>query len=278
MKLKRDKRIGLALGGGGAKGLAHVAVLEVFDDLGVRPCRISGTSIGAIIGALYSSGITAKSIRQRVMNMVVSKGSDFRDILKRKKDVFKWIEFLDFSFSPSGIFKGDKFINFLYEVMDVKYFNELDIPLSVVATDFWSSEQVVIESGELLPAVKASMGLPGVFTPVELSGRVMIDGGGVNPVPHDILVDCDVVVAVDVMGGFEPIRGRLPHLVQTVLNTFDIMQKSIIREKLKNSPPDIYIRPDILDVDLLEFFKAEKVFQQAKPACELLKQKLTALL
>lgn len=193
------KKIGLALGGGGARGLAHIPLLHVFDELGIRPYRIAGTSIGAVIGALYASGISGAEIREGVSRMVMAKGESFRDVFHRK-DAFKWIQFLDLEFGHGGLLKGDKFIAFLYEAMSVSCFEDLQIPLQVVTTDFHSSEQVVISSGELLDAVKASMALPGLFTPVRWEGRVLIDGGSVNPVPFDLFHDCDVVVAVNVMG------------------------------------------------------------------------------
>lgn len=269
------KKIGLALGGGGAKGLAHIPMLEVFDELDLKPHRVAGTSIGAIMGALYASGIKAEQIRQRVDKMVISKGDSFRAILK-KKDAFKWLRFMDVDFRGKGLFRGDKFIEFLYDAMGVEHFEDLTIPLQVVASDFWTSEQVVLDTGELLPAIKASMGLPGVFTPVTMNDRVLIDGGGVNPVPHDLLTDCDVVVAIDVMGYMS--EHKTPHLFQAVLGTFDIMQNSIIAAKLKQTPPDIYIKPDIHDVEILEFYKANDIYEQAEPAQQELKRELEKIL
>jgi len=271
------KQIGLALGGGGAKGLAHIPMLEVFDELGVRPHLITGTSIGSIMGALYASGISGSRIREGVKRMIISKGDSFRASLK-KKDVFQWIKFLDVDVGPRGLFKGDKFIEFLYETMGTSSFEELEIPLKIIATDFWSAEQVVLESGPLLPAVKASMGLPGVFTPVTDDDRVLIDGGGVNPVPHDLLQDCDVTVAVDVMGSMKAESGKVPNLFRAVLGTFDIMQNSIITAKRQQNPPDIYIRPDIVDVDILDFYKADEVYRQAEPERERLRIELARCL
>lgn len=271
------KKIGLALGGGGAKGLAHIPLLEVFDELKIRPHCITGTSIGAIMGALYASGYTGRKIRELVQRMVISKGDSFREILN-KKDTLKWIKFLDVDFRGIGLFRGDKFIDFLYEAMGVHEFEALEVPLRVVASDFWTSEQVVLDSGDLLPAVKASMGLPGVFTPVVLNGRVLIDGGGVNPVPHDLLGDCDIVVAIDVMGRMGTDRQKVPNLFRAVLGTFDIMQNSIIAQRRKNDPPDIYVKPDITGVDILEFYRAEEVYRQAADACLELRQKLQELL
>jgi NTE family protein len=158
--------------------------------------------------------------------------------------------------------------------MWVSRFEELQIPLQVVTTDYYSSEQVVIESGELLDAVKASMAIPGVFTPVRRDGRLLIDGGMVNPVPFDLLTDCDIVVAINVMGGLRHRQHKIPSLFRIVLGSFDIMQNSIITAKLKQSPPDIYIAPPIIDIAVPDFNKADVVFKQAMPACQQLKHAL----
>ncbi|MFC1452066.1 patatin-like phospholipase family protein [Verrucomicrobiota bacterium] len=267
------RKLGLALGGGGAKGLAHIPALEVLDKLELRPHCIAGTSIGAVIGALYASGISGERIREGVRRMVVTKGDSFRQALK-KKDALRWIEFLDLEFGRGGLFKGDKFIEFLYEALKASTFEELEIPLRVAATDFWTSEQVVLDSGDLLPAVKASMGLPGVFTPVKTGGRILIDGGAVNPLPHDLLTGCDFVVAVDVMGKMSGDGTRAPNVFRAVLGTFDIMQNSIVAEKLRQSPPDVYVKPEIVGVDILQFYKADEVFEQAQPAVRKLEEQL----
>jgi len=271
------KKIGLALSGGGARGLAHIPMLEVFDQLGIQPHRIAGTSIGAVMGALYASGLSGSEIREGVHSMLMEKGESFRKALSRKA-TFKWIKFLDLELGHGGLLKGDKFIDFLYEAMRVDRFEDLKIPLQVVTTDFHSAEQVVIDSGELMDAVKASMALPGLFTPVRWDGRILIDGGTVNPVPFDLLRDCDIVVAINVMGSLRQTRHKMPSLFRVVLGSFDIMQKSIIAEKLKQAPPDIYLAPDIVNVDILEFYKADEIYAQARPACQRLKHALEQVL
>ncbi|MFO8182565.1 MAG: patatin-like phospholipase family protein, partial [Candidatus Aegiribacteria sp.] len=183
-KERQGKGIGVALGGGGAKGLAHITMLELMDDMGIRPACIAGTSIGAVIGALYASGMPGAEIRSLVDDTIIKKGDSPNEVLKNIKKI---IHFMDVDFLGSGIFKGDSFMDYFYDEIKTDSFEELEIPLKVVATDFWKSEQVVLSSGDLIAAVKASMGLPGIFTPVEIDGRVLIDGGGVNPVPWDVL-------------------------------------------------------------------------------------------
>jgi len=273
----KDPKIGLALGGGGAKGLAHILALQVFDQLGLRPHRIAGTSIGAIFGALYASGMSAREVEEGVRAVVISEGDSFRAAIEQRKP-FKAIKLFDLNFGSRAIFKGDKFIEFLFEMIGVSDFSELQIPLRVVATDFWTAEKVVISEGDLMQAVRASMALPGVFLPVEKDGRVLIDGGAVDPLPYDLLDDCDLLVAVDVMGLMNDPEGEPPNLFRAISGTFDIMQKSIIAGNIAARPPDIYIQPRITNVNILDFFKLETIYEQSRPAQEELRRRLEELL
>ncbi len=273
-KERQGKGIGVALGGGGAKGLAHITMLELMDDMGIRPACIAGTSIGAVIGALYASGMPGAEIRSLVDDTIIKKGDSPNEVLKNIKKI---IHFMDVDFLGSGIFKGDSFMDYFYDEIKTDSFEELEIPLKVVATDFWKSEQVVLSSGDLIAAVKASMGLPGIFTPVEIDGRVLIDGGGVNPVPWDVLDECGTTVAVDVLGRTEGKADRSPKAARAVMEMFDIMQRTIVREKMDHSRPDIYIRPDIQGVGILEFHRAEEIYDFAAPAGEELRKELEKL-
>lgn len=268
-------KIGLALGAGGANGLAHILMLEAFDELGLRPHKIAGSSIGAIMGALYASGKTAKEIRSIVDELVVRKNETWENIFL-KKDLFQWFEFVDPELGRGGLISGDAFLAYLYERIQVSNFEDLKIPLAIVATDYWKYEQVVYDSGELLSAIQGSMALPGLFTPVQRDGRILIDGGAVNPVPFDILTEsCEVIVAVNVAGQ-RSVKEEVSFL-DSLFNAFRIMQHSIVAEKMKNSPPDILITPKILDVRALEFQKVDTIYEEALPAKERLKQELGAL-
>ncbi len=271
---RRDEgiRLGLALGGGGARGLAHIPVLEILDNMGIRPCCIAGTSIGAVLGALYASGVKGSEIRSLVQETIIRKNDSPGEVLK---DIKRLVQFMDIDFLGPGIFKGDSVMKYFYDAIHTDSFEDLEIPLKVVATDFWASDQVVLSSGNLLKAVKASMGLPGLFTPVKYGKRVLIDGGGVNPVPYDLLDDCDLVVAVDVLGYAESVSGRPPGAVKAVLEMFDIMQRSIVETKKQISQPDIYIKPDIRNIGILEFHRADEIYSSTEAACMELKERLT---
>lgn len=273
-RIRRPPRVGLALGGGGAKGLAHIAMLEAFDTLQLQPYRIAGTSIGAIIGSLYAAGRSGADIRALIEQFLVTQDNSAKGLFALPKSL-RWLDFVDPSLAHGGLLSSDDFIEFLGEQLRVKHFRELRIPLQVVAADLWNGHAVVFDSGTLLPAVQASMALPGVFPPVTIGGRALIDGGVANPLPYDLLTDdCDIVVAVDVSGDLQSDGSAPLSFVGVLFHGFHIMTENLIAEKLKYQRPTIYIRPDIIDVRVLEFYKARQVFSEALPAKQEL---LTAL-
>jgi len=274
----RGKRIGLALGAGGARGLAHIPILEVFDELGIKPHRLAGTSMGAVIGLLYASGLSGHQIRELIDGLIVRENESFTEALSKGK-TFKWVGFLDLEFGNGGLLSAEKFVAFVQEAIQRSTFEELDIPLKIVATDFWKREGVVFESGDLFPALQASIALPGLFTPVIHNGRALVDGAVANPVPYDLLLDeCDITIAVDVLGTRDPDNGLMPSAFDTVMLSNLIMQQSIMREKLKHRQPTIYLRPAIHDIRVLDFDKADTIYKQAASASETLKRKLAQLL
>lgn len=268
------QKIGLALGGGGAKGLAHIAIIEVLDEFGIRPHCIAGSSIGAIAGVLYASGHTGRAIREQVERFSFHDGESLGKLLNRRGDLLRWLDIINLNWGGSALLKADRFLEELMHYTRGTGFDDLQIPLKVVAADFWKRQQVVLDRGELKPAIQASMALPGVFTPVVIGEQVLVDGGAVNPVPFDILDDCDLVIAVNVMGNRTESTTLVPSMIEAVFNTFQIMQASILRHKLRHHPPDILIEPDIVDIQMLEFYKAEQVFQQAQGACDRLREEL----
>jgi NTE family protein len=271
-------RIGIALGAGGANGLAHILMLEALDELGVRPHRIAGSSIGAIIGALYAAGMSGKAIRELVERFLITPDENLVDELLHR-DALRWVDFLEIELGQGGLLSSQNFIAFLYETLPHDRFEALQIPLRITAADLRSREQVVLQSGALLPAIKASMALPGVFAPVRLGERLLVDGGTVNPVPYDLLGDdCDIVIAIDVSGERTLPAAEDPGYFETIFNAVKIMQHAIMREKRRYAPPTLYIAPRIVDVRALEFHRAKQVFAQAAPAKRELKRRLGELL
>lgn len=271
-------RIGLALGGGGAKGIAHIPILETFDEVGLRPAAISGASIGAVVGAAYASGMSGAELREQIEDQLFSAAEPrWERRFDLARNFRRILDLIDLDFGSGGFVHGEKVIELLYEGLRVRRFEDLDIPLKVVATEFWKREQVVFERGDLLPAVRASMSLPVLFNPVVIDDRVLMDGGAVNPVPYDLLLDdCDAVVAVDVSGQRSRGSGaQRPSLPQAIFNTFQIMSKAILDAKVARRPPDLLLRPDLVDVQLLEFDRAQEIYAQAVPAARELRDWLS---
>jgi NTE family protein len=195
-----------------------------------------------------------------------------------RHDLRQWALLLDPSFDRSGLFKGEKIIRFLSDFVKCTTFEELHIPLVVTAADYGDASEVVLKSGDLLSAVRASIAIPGVFTPVERDGKLLIDGGVVNPLPYNLLQDeCDLVIAVDIGGTRCADEKHRPTFFDSVIGGFEIMEASLIRTRLQSNPPDIYLKPDIRHVGLLEFHKADQIFQQSAAIKDLLRMELKTM-
>lgn len=262
----REPRIGLALGGGGAKGLAHILMLEALDEMGIRPHVIAGTSIGAIIGALYAAGLSGKEIRAQVEQFFVSQSEADSTLFALPKSI-RWLDFIDPAFAGGGLLDSSDFIAWLGEVLPAKNFRGLEIPLKVITAELLTGREVIMKSGALLPALQASMAVPGVFPPVEVKGHSLVDGGVANPLPYDrVQDDCDIVIAIDVSGRRDLPDGDSMSTMGVLLQSFTVMSRNILIEKLKRQRPTVYIQPDIRNVRILEFYKAREVFEQARPA------------
>jgi NTE family protein len=261
-----ERRIGLALGGGGAKGLAHVLALEAFDQAGVRPVAIAGTSIGAIIGGVYAAGYSAKAIRSHIV-------STFRD----RPDVMARL-FRARAGSFSGIFSGalgaavqidgEALLREFWPPSMPDRFSDLRLPFTAVATDYYGRSVAAFREGPLRPAVAASLAVPGLVKPVEIDKRLLIDGVMANPLPFDLLpLDCDMIIAVDVVGGPESANAEVrPTALEVTLGAFQIMQSTIVEAKLAVAGPKIrLVRPDVARFASLEFFSARRILQSAEP-------------
>ncbi len=259
------KKFGLALGGGGARGLCHIAFIQAMEELGVRPSIVSGTSIGAVIGAFCAAGVSG----QRMEELVDSVG------------LLQLSRMADFSlFGQHGLVKGRRVADFLKKNLPVKTFEELPIPLKIVATDFWNSHEAVFDSGDLIEAIRASISVPGVFTPVLVKDRVYVDGLLFNPVPYDIIRDqCEVLAAIDVSGRFTCTKADpLPSIFETIMGTIHVMETSMMENKLKVSRPDMYLKPDLHNIQILDFHKKEEIMESARPEVRRFKGELEAMM
>jgi len=269
-------RIGLALGSGGAGGLAHIAMLEVFEELEIAPAAVAGTSIGAIIGALHAAGLSADEIRELFREFGGSALDPFSGLLDDNGGP-GWRDLLEIDLANGSFINAGPFIEFIAERFEARTFSELRLPLTIVATDFWSGDAHVFRRGDLLIAMKASMAVPGLFAPVALGDKLLIDGGTSNPLPLDLLEDVDVVVAIDVTGTRNEERDGRPDITDLLFATFEIMQQSILREKMRDADPDILIKPDLAGIRLLHFDRVDAVVEQAAPAAKDLRRQLQAL-
>ncbi|HAC15068.1 MAG TPA: hypothetical protein DCE78_03875 [Bacteroidetes bacterium] len=181
-----SKKIGLALGSGSARGLSHIGVLRAFEDAGIKPAFIAGTSIGSMMGAAYASG-----------------NLDKMEEFMRQITVRKMMTYCDFLLPRQALMEGEKIKNLIHELIPIADFNDLEIPFKAVACDIHSGKQVILDSGDVRNAVRASISLPGIFLPVYHENRWLVDGGLVNPVPVSLVRDAgvDIVIAVDLNRG-----------------------------------------------------------------------------
>jgi len=233
--------------------------------------------MGAIIGALYASGMSGKDIKKLVRHHIISKDDHLRDVIDKRADILKWASAFAPEHARGGLIKADKFYNRLFGEINKATFEELEIPLILIASDYWTAEEVIFKTGELIPAIKASSAIPAVFAPVSIGGRILVDGGVVNVVPYEHVMElCDVTIAVDV-SGTPPHKHEVPSVMESVLGTFRIMQTASLAAKMKVLQPDIFVHPEIHNVRLLDFNKLEDVFRQAEPAMEELRAKIAKL-
>lgn len=270
--------IALALGGGGARGLAHILMLEALEELQVKPTIITGTSIGAIFGAAYAAGLSAAHIRAHTEETLGQRFDLVRQLLSARADpiqkLFNLLPLRNALLNPAAL------LDLVLPSRVPKTFDALEIPLEVVATDFYGQSQVVLKDGPLHQAVAASMALPVVFQPVTIGGRSLVDGGLVNPLPFDLIAGrADVTIAIDVSGiAHEPDTAGSPGAMETIFASTQILQRSIVREKLKSQQPDIYIDVDVYAFHALEFHRFKDVLAAAAPAKDALKRQLARVL
>lgn len=266
--------IGLALGGGGARGLAHVVMLEAFDEMGLKPKVIAGTSIGAIIGAAYASGLPAREIKAQMQEVLARRFDLLRDLFSARARTLPRTSRI---FSPlNAVLSPEALLEIIYPDRVARSFEDLKIPLKVVATDFYALEARVFNTGPLRQAVAASMALPAIFEPILFEKRAYVDGGLVNPLPYDLVEDgVDVTVAIDVSGVPVPAINRVhPTATEALLSASFIFERTIIREKLKNLQPDIFIQAGTSQFQIFDVWRVDEILAAASPAKEELKVRL----
>jgi len=272
---QRRKTFALALGGGGARSLAEIVVLEALDEMGVKPFAIAGTSLGALIGAAYAAGLPGATIRRHVIAQMHDRAVLARLMRARAAPLADWLT------APLGnpmLIDAEKFCAAFLPPGLPEDFAALEIPLTVIAADFYGRREAAFSSGPLKPAIAASMALPGLVRPMELAGRVLVDGAAVNPIPFDRLRGtADVVVAVDCSGGPTAPHG-IPGPWETVFGTIQVVAQAIVAEKLKGGAPDLTITPSLPAFRLFDFLRASAILRASAPIKAEVKRKLGAML
>jgi NTE family protein len=276
-----QKRIGLVLGSGGARGIAHIGVLDWLDEHDFEIHSISGCSMGALVGGIYAAG-ELQQFKQWLLAL-------------EKTDV---IRLLDFSFQSKGVFKGDKIINLLRELVGDHAIENLPLHYTSVATDIDTEREVWFREGSLFDSIRASIAIPGVFTPVEYQGRRLVDGGLLNPLPiaPTFAADVDTTLAVNLCAPNDPrfdkqplndnkpatdgsYRQKVTAYIGEMYNSFeravsdsmqfydifnlsvDTMQGALSRMKLAAYPPDITLDVPRNICSGYEFYQAEALIE-----------------
>lgn len=298
---KNAVKIGLALGGGGARGWAHIGVIESLNKMGIKPDIVCGTSIGALVGAAYVS-----NQMQPLSEWVTKLG--WRDA----------VSFLDLKFS-GGFISGKKLFDFFRDQFEDIQIEDLDIPFASVATRLDNGQEIWLRHGPLLDAVRASVAIPGFFTPVEYKGHWIVDGGLANPVPISVCraMGADVVIAVAINAN--PIGQRVekpeneqqsknkitnkkqlasftdkvlqtlnmsttdkkndvPSIFNVIADSIDIMQIRLMRSRLAGDPPEILIAPQAEQISFLEFYRGIEAIELGALAVDRVKDELMFLI
>lgn len=287
MSLEASSKIGVALGSGASRGLAHIGVMRALEERGIHVSFVAGTSMGAFIGSVYAAGNLPRL------------GTDFL--------AFDWrsvASLLDPVFPRSGLIDGQKLAAFLSDYTSRRKIEDLPLRFRAVATDLLSGAEVILDSGDVTEAVRASIAVPGLLTPVQLNNRILLDGGLVNPVPVSVVraMGADVVIAVDV--SIDVIENRLarihetttarrtgaaaarlhevlramnnpaatqvdawlqrapmPGIVHVLMSAIYVMQAKIAKANLEHHPPDLLIRPSLGAIRFMDFDRAGEIIE-----------------
>lgn len=249
------KTVSLVLGSGGARGLAHIGVIQVLEEKGFKIKSIAGCSAGALIGGIYAAG----------------KLPEYEEWV-RKIRRFDMINLLDIAWVGGGLVKGDKVIRIMRDLVGERLIEDLPIPFTAVATELESGREVWLSEGPLFDAIRSSCSLPIFFTPSKFRGTMLVDGGVVNPVPIAPVFDdhTDITIAVN-LGG-KPDRDRAPDRKKDIgaadvaYLVFDAMQSTIARQKLAAYPPDLTIEIPRNAAKTFEIDRAAEIIEVGKKA------------
>jgi NTE family protein len=259
-------KLGLALGGGGARAAAHIGVLLELERLNITPDLVVGTSAGALIGTLLAYGVSAHQMKELF-------------------EQFGFTRLFSFNVNTPALTTPEKFSGLLYELIGKPTFADMKIPLAMIATNLVSGQEVILDEGDVTSALHASMAYPILLPPVERDGLTLIDGGLVNQVPFDVVRarGATAVIAVDLGNaspyGTEPIKPATSNLFERMLNATkrrptmqlitavsDIITSRAVQSRLAVSKPDIMLRPPIGTIGLLDFHSSDEAIEIGRNA------------
>jgi NTE family protein len=240
-------RVGLVLGGGSVRGAAHLGVLEVLENEGIRPQCVVGVSAGSIGGAAYCAGVPLEDMRRMALEM-------------------RWTRLGRLVRPRLGFFDSSKLESRLLEIIGPRMFDQLSIPLAVVAADLMREEVIVLREGPVARAVRASCALPGIFTPVEWEGRLLVDGGVLNNLPVSVARDmgAEYIIAVDLLPSPQPER-RPKNLLEMWYLTYNALLRGLHREA---EQADCLIIPQMGRFDFVDFSQVPGLIQRGREAAE----------
>ena len=244
---RRAPRLGLALGGGAARGFAHVGVIQVLEQNGIRPDLVAGTSAGSLVAALYASGMNGVELERAALSMEEATLTDWT-----------------LPINGRGVLKGDALARYVRQAVNGRLIEQMGMPLGILATDLGSGQGTLFRRGDAALAVRASSAVPGVFTPVAIGGREFVDGGLVAPVPVSQVraMGAEVVLAVDISA--DPEGNNANGMLQVLLQTTAIMGQSINRHELKGA--EVVLRPALSGVGSADFSARQRSIAAGRAA------------
>lgn len=244
----KKPKLGLALGGGAAWGIAHIGVLQILEEEGLEIGLIAGTSAGAMVGALYAGGYDSQSLVDVVEDI-------------------SWKKLVYLRPPGKGLFDSSKIEEFMESYIGKRRFEELNMPFAAVAVDLRSGKEVILTRGNVARAVRASASIPVIFTPVEHMGYLLVDGGLVNNVPVSVVrsMGADVAVAVNVSS--VNIEGEGPRSIPAIaVRSVNILQKAYVEKALEQA--DVIIEPDVKGISVIELKEYKKLIERGRAAAK----------
>ena len=256
---KKVPKLGLALGGGAARGFAHIGVIQVLEENGIKPDLVVGTSAGSLVAAFYASGKTGAQLQWLADTMDESQLTDWT-----------------IPFMSRGMLRGEALGRYVNSQLNGAKIEDLKMPLGIVATDLQTGDGILFRRGDIATAVRASSAVPSVFEPVRIGNKDYVDGGLVSPVPVRSArqMGADIVIAVDISS--RPEDAKTSDMLKVLLQTFSIMGKSI--SQLEMAQAEVVVRPALPDVGSAEFTARQKSIEAGRAAMRLALPALKAAL